>query len=167
MLSHVFLLKVFMIRHLFCVFRTSLKSLCSVHHWNHCDIYTDMRLSADMFIYKHTRNEVIKCHTNHSVCLKPAAVMRRRKTQHWQNVDLCSEMYARSKECHLFDRRSLHTPWWYGLWAPHSRTLLTKGFLGSLCEESQWLAWITSEFIQSHHSCNDLPITSLSVGGVT
>lgn len=39
-----------------------------------------------------------------------------------------------------------------------------KGFLGSLCEESQWLACITSEFIQSHHSCNDLRIASLSVG---
>lgn len=56
---------------------------------------------------------------------------------------------------HQCDRLSLHSLWWCGLSEPHSRILLTGGFLGSLCQRNQSQARITSGSSQSQHSCCD------------
>lgn len=56
---------------------------------------------------------------------------------------------------HQCDRLFLHILWWYGLSEPHSGSLLTGGFLGSLCQRNQSQARITSGSSQSQHSCYD------------
>lgn len=72
MLSHVFLLKVFMNR-MFCVY------VFFFFFFSSGGIYAATR-SVIWLVYWFTINKVFLGHTNHSVCLKPAAVMERKTT---------------------------------------------------------------------------------------
>lgn len=152
-MSHVFLLKVFMSR-------------------KHCVLYW-LKWGCGSYLLHlftstyETKRWPLNCQTNHSVCLKPAAVKEKQMTNcKGGGAKMTWIMsHLRIAMPHQYDKQSPHTPWWCGLWAPRSRSLLTKGFLGSLCEESQWHAWVTSASSQSQQSCNDLYIASPSDGG--
>lgn len=89
-------------------------------------------------------------HTNHSVCLKPAAAKRKKEKN-----EICILSNVNLNVSHQCDRLFLHILWCYGLSEPHNRSLLTGGFLGSLCQGNQSQARITSGSSQSQHSCYD------------
>lgn len=89
-------------------------------------------------------------HTDHSVCLKPAAAKRKNVIN-----EICLLSGVDLNAPHQCGRLFLHILWWYGLSGPHSRSLLTGGFLGSLCEKNQSQARITSGSSQLQPSCYD------------
>lgn len=65
MLSHVFLLKVFMSRK------------CCVLYLIECSWYSNVYDLVTFYFQVHVKQVGSDCHTNHSVCLKPAAVKER------------------------------------------------------------------------------------------